>query len=301
MRVAIGVDIGGTKIALGVVADDGRLLASRQIPTPARQGPEAVLDAVAGELTVLVADTPSRPSGIGVSTGGIVDVKAGRVVASTDLITGWAGTEVAAWLADRSGLAVRVDNDGNAFALAEHCFGAARGVDDALCVAVGTGIGGGIVLGGRLRRGPHHLAGELGHLPAPTTQRCSCGKVGHAEAASSGPAIVAAYRCAGGAGSVASAAAVAERAGTGDEVAATVIGDAGRMLGEVLAGPALSLDVSVVVVGGGVAAGMGAGFLVPLRQALRSALPYGYRPAVAAATLGHRSAVVGAASLVLED
>lgn len=300
MRTALGVDIGGTKVAVGLVGDDGRLLDCRQTPTPAAQGASAVFEAVAAELSVLLASSDAHPRGVGVSTGGIVDAGSGQVVAATDLIARWAGADVARWLIERMGLPVKVDNDGNAFALAEHRFGAARGVADVLCVSVGTGIGGGVILEGRLRHGPRHLAGELGHVPAPTVECCSCGKVGHVEAASSGPAIVRAYLRGGGEVSVSSASGVAERADAGDELATAVISAAGTMLGRGLAGPALALDVSMVVVGGGVAA-MGERFVSPARQALWSAVPYGYRPEVVPASLGPTSAVIGAASLILDQ
>jgi glucokinase len=285
-----GIDIGGTKIAVGAVDVDGRVLAERRVPTPARAGAAAVL-AAAGDALVEVW-AAGDIAGIGVSTGGIVDVDSGRVVAATDLIADWVGASILDRLSERFGVPVAVDNDGNAFALAEHRYGAARGCDNAICVAVGTGIGGGLVLDRRIRRGPRFLAGELGHLPGGGPRLCSCGRVGHIEGWSSGPALTERYREAGGV-----AADLREVVGRGDERSAEVIRSGGWALGQVLGGLVNALDVDVVVVGGGVAQ-LGGRFLDPLREGLAATLIHGRDVPVRAAELGASAGVVGGAAVL---
>lgn len=294
MPVAVGVDIGGTKIAAGLVAADGTVRESCRVPTPARQGRTAILAAIAGAVATV---TRGPIAGVGVATGGIVDHEQGLVVAATDLLDNWAGVALTSSLSERLGLPVVADNDGNAFALAETRFGAARDCRDAVCVAVGTGIGGGLVLDGRLRRGRRHLAGEFGHLPAPTDLRCSCGLTGHVEAVAAGPGMLARYRASGG--TAADLRGVLVAAEQGDRLAATVLADGGACLGRALAGVVTAVDAEIVVIGGGVAA-VGDRYLVPLAEAMYALLPHGVRPPVRATVLGAESAVVGAASLAFD-
>lgn len=289
--LAVGVDVGGTKIAAGLVACDGRVLATTRVPTPARDGRAAVLAAIETAVATVLHD---GVVGVGVGTGGLVDHDRGVIVAATDLIAEWAGTPVAGHLSARLRLPVVVDNDGNAFALAQSRFGHARGHRDAVCVVVGTGIGGGLILGGRLRRGPHHLAGELGHLPTDTDRRCSCGRVGHIEAVASGPAMLARYRACGG--NAPDLPAMAAAAARGDRPAAAVLADGASSLGRALAGVMTAVDAEIVVVGGGVSA-IGERFLSPLTQSLYDLLPHPIRPRVCA---GAQDSIVGAASLVFE-
>ncbi|NUS57278.1 MAG: ROK family protein, partial [Streptomycetaceae bacterium] len=230
----------------------------------------------------------------------------------------WAGTPIRAYLrAAFPGLAVAVDNDVNAMALGELRFGAAVGLDSVLYVSVGTGIGGAYAIGGRLVRGAHHAAGEIGHLVASGSRRCSCGGVGHVESVASGPAIEAAYAEACGAtgptgasgptGPTGPTSATAERVGlreivrradAGDPAAAAVIAGAAADLGAVLGGLACAFDPQAVVLGGGVA-GIGMRFTEPLARALRR----GLLPAMAelpllGAALGTSAPIVGAAALL---
>lgn len=294
MPMAVGVDVGGTKIAAGLVAADGTICGSCRVPTPAKKGGAAILTAIEEAVAAVVHD---EVAGVGVATGGIVDHQQGLVVAATDLINGWAGMPVARVLSGRLGLRVVADNDGNAFALAEARFGAARDCLDAICVAVGTGVGGGLVLDGRLRRGRRHLAGEFGHLPADTERRCSCGRVGHVEAVASGPAMLARYQAGGG--TATDLQAVLAAAEQGDESAATVLAEGGACLGRALAGVVTAIDAEIVVIGGGVAA-VGERYLAPLADALYTLLPHSARPQVCATALGVDSAAIGAAYMVLE-
>lgn len=298
----IGVDVGGTKIAAGLVGPDGSVRYAATRPTPAQAGPRAVLDAVREAAEGVRAAASGPVTAIGVGAPGVVDASAGTVLSSTALMADWAGTPVRAYLrAAFPGLAVAVDNDVNAMALGELRFGAAVGLDSVLYVSVGTGIGGAYAIGGRLVRGAHHAAGEIGHLVASGSRRCSCGGIGHVESVASGPAIEAAYAEASGTGASAEHVGLREivrRADAGDPGAAAVIAGAAEVLGTVLGGLACAFDPEAVVLGGGVA-GIGARFTEPVDRALRR----GLLPAMAElpllqAALGTNAPLVGAAALL---
>ncbi|MDJ1136035.1 ROK family protein [Streptomyces iconiensis] len=301
----LGVDVGGTKIAAGLVSYDGALLTSVVRPTPAAQGPAAVLDAIAAAVTAL----PGREAadGLGIGTGGVIDRARGVVLSANDLLPGWAGTRLAEELTARLGLRVAADNDANVFALAEQTYGAGAGCDSALYVSVGTGIGGGLVTGGRLLRGAHWTAGEFGHIAVPEAagRPCNCGRTGHLEAVSSGPAITARFRELSGETdvhdlrTVASLAEAAEAAGPAG-AAGVALAEGAAALGRALAGLVNTFDPERVVVGGGVAS-VGSPFWEPLTEAFAAELlpgPAAVRPVLAA--LGPRAAVIGAAALLLE-
>lgn len=298
----LGIDVGGTKIAAAVVDATGTPHHSARLPTPAADGPDAVLDVMAeAARTVLDRGGHDMPPTVGVSTGGVVDNRTGTVVSATGLLPGWAGTNVARELARRlSGIPVTVDNDGNALALGEQLFGAAQGLDEVLFLAVGTGIAGALVHNGRLTRGSHHARGELGHLPVSgENRRCSCGRTGHLEALASGPAIEDAYRLSTRGGEHTSLRVVAQRAVDGDPTARRVLREGAEILGRTVGGLANAWDPQAVVIGGGVVS-CGAPYWRPLSDAFHAELLPGLadmplRPA----SLGPLSAVIGAAALPL--
>lgn len=307
----LGVDVGGTKIAAGLVGDDGTLRTTVVRPTPAAQGPRAVLDAIAAA----VAELPGwrEADGLGIGTGGVIDRARGVVLSANDLLPGWAGTRLTEELTARLGKRVAVDNDANVFALAEQTYGAGAGCDSALYVSVGTGIGGGLVAGGRLLRGAHWTAGEFGHIAVPEAagRPCNCGRAGHLEAISSGPSITARFRQLSGQDDVHDlrkvvALATEDPGGTGPEAqaaqaATAALTEGARALGRALAGLVNTVDPERVVVGGGVAS-VGAPFWDPLTEAFAAELlpgPAAVRPVLAA--LGPRAAVIGAAALLLEE
>lgn len=305
---SVGIDVGGTKIAAGLVGPDGEVHGAHRVPTPAGDGPAAILDAMATAarpaLEALEAlDGTARPDGVGVGTGGVIDHRTGRVVSSTDLLSGWTGFPVGDELRKRLDLPVRVDNDANALALGELRFGAAAGLDSVLFVAVGTGIGGALVLDGSLVHGASHAAGELGHLPAPgqvdaRERICSCGRPGHLEAVASGPAITRTHRIRGGQ-PVTDLRDVAVAALDGDDIATAALNDGAAALGSSLGGLVNTLGPQAVVVGGGVAQ-IGDAYWRPMENALRSQLlPACEGVAVYLSQLGADAAVVGAAALWL--
>lgn len=198
------LDIGGTKTAGALAVPQGagdagfKLEQRTSCPTPAKDGPAAILDAAAELIRPLVTD--GGTSLLGVASAGIVEPGDGLVKHATDALSGWGGTEVGAELSRRLGLQVVVLNDVHAHALGESRLGAGRDVASMMLVAVGTGIGGGLVLNGSLYVGAHSAAGHVGHLGVPEADGllCSCGRFGHLEALSSGPSTLALHQRLGG-------------------------------------------------------------------------------------------------------
>jgi glucokinase len=301
-RWRIGVDVGGTKIAAGLVCPAGQIHEQLSAPTPATEGPTAILNDIARAVETLRAKTAPGDvvTGVGIGTGGVVDHRSGVIVSATGLLSHWAGTRVAGRLQKRLGLPVSVDNDVNAMALGEHRFGVGRGLTDVLYVAIGTGIGGALVLAGELRRGAHDTAGELGHLPTPDGDQrpCSCGGHGHLESVASGPAITERYRRRSGRHDVQDLQTVVARAAAGDSDARAVITEAATVLGRMLAGLANTVDPEAIVIGGGVAQ-VGAALWTPMDDTFRSeTLPALEKLPLLAAALGPAAAIAGAATLI---
>lgn len=311
MQYAIGVDLGGTKTAAGVVSGDGAVLFSETVPTLNRGGGDAIVDATAALVSSLISKAQAEGlevAGVGVGSAGVIDAGRGVVVSATDAILGWAGTELTGGLAARLGLApeaVRAVNDVHAHALGEAWTGAAAGTASSLLVAFGTGVGGSFVLGGQPVLGHRYVGGHVGHFASPYAFHdgeavpCVCGGAGHVEAIASGPAIREAYLRLGGTSPAADARAVFAHAGIGDATAIQAVGLGAAAAGQAVGGLANILDPEVVVVSGGLA-DAGAPWWRPMERALRAEL----LPALAGlpvlpAKLGNAAAMVGAARLVL--
>jgi glucokinase len=286
----VGIDIGGTKIAAALVAPDGTVTSRAELPTPSAPG--AILDAAACLAAPFLRCTPT--GAVGVGTAGTVNPRDGSIRYATDSIAGWTGIGVAQELAARLDRAVVVDNDVNAAALGESWAGAARGYDDVLLVAAGTGLGGGLVLGGRIHHGNRGAAGEIAHLPTPGAQHlpCGCGRTGHLESLASGTGLANAYRHA--TGKAASGRQVATYAAQGDPVAHRVLSEAGTALGRALAGLTALLDPAVVVIGGGAGPALVDSAEAAFRDEL---LPAWAHVRLAPAVLEADAVVVGAARL----
>ncbi|MCK6210556.1 ROK family protein [Georgenia sp. EYE_87] len=258
----IGVDIGGTKTAAAWVSQEGRVGPVVSTPTPAADGPNAVLETVVSLVQSLLGDPSDREEGrkrhavaLGVGTAGLVDVTTGVVVGANDTFPGWVGTPVGEVLANRLRLPVHVENDVDAHAAGEAWVGAAAGASSALVVAVGTGVGCSLVLGGKPLRGAHSGAGEIGHMPCALAAglMCPCGRPGHLEALASGPAVHREYLRRGGNPESQDAPSVLAQMRNGDAIASGVVRDAAVALGQAVAGLITALDPQIVVVGGGFA------------------------------------------------
>jgi glucokinase len=295
-QLCLGVDIGGTKTRVGVVSAAHRVLDVRESPTPVRDGAQAVLEVVA-TLGRELRGRWAHVAACGVGTAGVVDPVGGTVVASTYALVGWAGAPVVHQLTSLLELPVHVDNDVNAFALGEVAAGAARGRAHVLAVMAGTGIGGALLLHGRLWRGAHHNAGEIGHVPVPGfgDRPCTCGASGHLESVAAGPAMAARYRrlC----GDAMTFAAVARRAEAGDGLAAEVVDEGGGVLGQLLAGLTNAIDPELVVVGGGAAQPAGRYWSAAERHFRQHLLPAVEDVPMLPARLGRDAVLIGAADL----
>ncbi|NHO81992.1 MULTISPECIES: ROK family protein [unclassified Micromonospora] len=292
------LDIGGTKTTAALVTASGEVVGRHTAPTPGRSGAAAVLDTAAGLVEKLRADAPGVVRALGVGSAGVIDSGSGLVLSATDVLTGWAGTDLRGDLARRLGVPVTVVNDVHAHALGEARHGVAAGYDTVLYVAVGTGVGASFVLGDTVLAGAHSAAGHAGHQPSAYagTLPCTCGGRGHLEAIAAGPALTAEYVRRTGR-PVADLRAVAALAADGDETARDVVRLGGTAVGSAVGGLVNVLDPAAVVIGGGVT-GLGE----PWWRALRDAVPAETLPALAgvpvlASTLGPDAPLLGAASL----
>lgn len=308
---AVGVDLGGTKTAAGVVSAAGEVLFSETIPTLNRDGGAAILDATAALVSFLMGRARKEGlavTGVGVGSAGVIDSARGVVVSATDAILGWAGTALTAGLATRLGLpasSVRAVNDVHAHAIGEAWTGAAAGTASSVLVAFGTGVGGSFVMDGRPVLGHRHAGGHVGHFASPHAYHegaalpCVCGGAGHVEAIASGPALLEAYLRLGGTAPARDARGVFAFAGEGDTTAAAAIRTAATAAGQAVGGLANILDPEIVVVSGGLA-DAGPSWWGPMRVALQSELLPALKdlPVVPAA-LGNAAAMVGAARLAI--
>ena len=296
----IAVDLGGTKIAAAAVDASGECGEVDVRPTPAQEGPDRILDAVADAVSDAMKRCGDRAvAGVGVGAAGIIDSATGTVLSATDALKDWPGTAVAERLGSRLGLPVYVDNDANAHAEGEAWRGAGRGGETVLLVAAGTGVGGAVVQGGRPLHGAHHVAGEIGHAPVRGAAhlRCGCGRLGHLEAVASGPGLWRNYRHLGGDTSVKDAREIVARARDGEGPAQKAVEEAGSALGLALAGIVTVLDPDVVVVGGGLA-GAGPVWWEPMERTFRAdVIDVLADVPVRPAELGTKAALVGAAHL----
>jgi glucokinase len=197
-RYIIGVDLGGTSINVGVVPfNGGTILGMRSMPTEPQRGAKAVVDRMVKMIRDAMKDAKREGSleddafiGIGLGSPGPLDRRTGTVLETPNL--GWRNFPLRDLIANSIGLEAVLDNDANAATLGEWWMGAAKGVDTVVGVTLGTGIGGGIVIGGRLFHGASDVAGEIGHMTIDSTgRRCNCGNYGCLEAYASGPAIAA--------------------------------------------------------------------------------------------------------------
>ncbi len=262
------IDLGGTTTACAIATVDGEILRRKTISTLSSEGPEAVLERVGRTLGELAAEAGARPEAIGMGVPGLVDLSRGATLFLPNLPTQWRGVPVARILGDRFGCPVFLLNDVRIATLGELTFGAGRNVRTFVFFALGTGVGGGLVVDGKLRLGPLGAAGELGHQTiVPDGLLCGCGNRGCLETLASGPALIAEgvrllrsgmaprlhEMVAGDAGAV-TPKEIAAAAEAGDETLRAAIGRMAGYLGIGVANVITALHPEMVVLGGGVAA-----------------------------------------------
>ncbi len=308
-RLFLGIDIGGTNMTAGLASEDGAVAAVRRMSTPRGAGADACMPELLSACRDLIASAPESPVAVGIGFGGPVDAAAGMIRRSHH-VEGWSGRPLARDFHDALSLPVHLENDANAGALAEAAFGAGRCYDPVLYVNVGTGIGGGLILGGRIHRGAHGNAAEIGHLVlVPDGPPCPCGNRGCLEALASGDAIGRRAREMRDAGLLDGSALadvpdltgllVGEYASAGDAKARGIVAEAAGFLGWGLALAANLVDPAVMVVGGGVSA-LGDLYLGPARESYaRFAMEWITDVPLVGAALGYDAGVLGAAAVAM--
>ncbi|MFD7610268.1 ROK family glucokinase [Streptomyces sp. NPDC059828] len=309
MGLTIGVDIGGTKIAAGVVDEEGAILETHTVPTPPTA--DGIVDAICAAVTG--AGKGHDIEAVGIGAAGYVDDKRANVLFAPNIH--WRHEPLKDKVEQRVSLPVVVENDANAAAWGEYRFGAGQGHEDVICITLGTGLGGGIIIGNKLRRGRFGVAAEFGHIRVvPDGLLCGCGSQGCWEQYASGRALVRyAQQRAGatpenarillglgdGTPEGIEGRHVSEAARQGDKVAVDSFRELARWAGAGLADLASLFDPSAFIVGGGVS-DEGELVLDPIRKSFRRWLIGAqWRPhaQVLAAQLGNRAGMVGAADL----
>jgi glucokinase len=315
------VDLGGTRIRAAVVQPDGTRLARNDRPTPTDLGPAAIVEACRDAARQARADAPAdvtaKLAGIGISSPGPVDPRAGVIVEPPNLGPHFRDIPIAAELSASERLPAFLDRDTNVAALGEHAFGAARDVDDFIYLTVSTGIGGAIVLGGRLLHGPDGFAGELGHVVVDMNgPRCGCGGIGHVEAIAAGISLARqaeAILAAGGSpfladrarelpqGEELSAKDVAEGSLAGDPACAELMDRARRAIAAGCVGYVNTFNPHRIVIGGSIAEAEGERLLGPIREAIATEAfqVVARRVRVVPAGLGGDVSLAGAQPLVM--
>jgi glucokinase len=310
-----GIDIGGTNIKFGLVDTSGKVLYREQRPTMVEKGADPLMHLITNiseSLLYHAAEEEYEVRWLGVGSPGAVDSKVGKVIGPCPNIAGWQGMEIGPILRERLNLPVFVDNDANAMALAEYRFGAAIGYKSVVCVTVGTGVGGGIILDGRLWRGADGSAGEIGQMSINFNgPQCTGDNVGCVEGYCRSHAIISRAKAKlqkeltpvfknllDGDLENLSIKKLFAAARKGDEIARDVIAETATYLGIGLAGVVNLLNPEIVVIGGGIADG-GDYFVETVaseikRRAFDSAVK---NLRVARATLGNDAGFIGAGIL----
>lgn len=288
----VAVDVGGTSMKGAVVDRAGVISRAQSRPTGVEAGVDAVVAAIGAFAVDLAASTPSgHVAAAGVVVPGLVDGAAGIATYASNI--GWRDLPLRERLVERLMLPVALGHDVRAGAVAEGQIGAGRG--DFLFLPLGTGIAGGIVIGGSAYTGSNGMGGEIGHTPViPDGEACNCGQRGCLEVYASAGAQVRRYRAGGGAAEVRNARDVQDRYDAGDPVARAVWADAVRALGLALATYTLTLDPGQIVLGGGLALA-GDRLFPAVCAALASRLSFRRPPPVVPALLGDRAGCLGAA------
>ena len=305
MAYTIGLDIGGTTIKAGLFREDSELAETIRVRTYGRiNSRDEILSGIAGAITQIqqlgLSKGYGELTGIGIGVPGFVNRLTGEILASANLAL--KGVNLQTWVQDRVGVLCVIQGDAKLGALAESVQGAGRDVSGLLYVSLGTGVGGGVVVGGRVYEGDHLLAGEIGHAVVdPDGALCGCGKRGCLETVASGPAIANAYRKQVEVSKGVSAADVSSWATVGDRVARAVYQEAAHTLAFVLVNYVTVLDPSLIVVGGGVSLA-GPVLFTPLMEGFaryssprRAAMVH-----IVPAKLGDTAGMVGAHILVRE-
>jgi glucokinase len=308
--IYVGVDLGGTAIKVGICDEQGQLLNTYEGPTETEKGTETIIDNIVKYVHLIVEQstyTWEQVGGVGAGLAGFMDLKEGIILHSPNLP--FRNVPIRAILSERLGKPVRVDNDANVAALGEAWSGAGQGVANCVCYTLGTGVGGGIIIDGKIYQGFSGVAGELGHMaviPDLEAIQCGCGKMGCLETVSSATGIIRMAKDAVQRGDRTSlstlehmmAKDVFDAAKAGDEVAARIVNRAAFYLGKAMSAVAMVLNPERFIIGGGVSK---AGDILfdEIRDVFYKLTPDSLQKGIeiVPATLGNDAGMIGAAGL----
>lgn len=318
-KYLVGIDLGGTKVLAALIDDKGRIVAEKKMATEAAQGAEKVVSRIAKAIKAVIKDADIAAKevlAVGVGAPGPLNPETGVILNAPNL-PGWRDVPLAKMLEKETGLPTYIENDVNAGTYGEYKLGAGRGVKDIVGIFVGTGVGGGLIVGGKLRSGYRHVAAEVGHIiiladgPA-----CGCGNKGCLEALASRTAIVRDIMFAiqsgrpsviaelsGGKAENVTSGVLVEAVRRGDALTLEVLGRAQYYLGILVADVVNFFDPEMVILGGGVVEAFGDEFLQPIRQTARGCFIAKHemeRVKIVSAELGDYAGVLGAAMLAAE-
>lgn len=300
-KFAIGIDLGGTYTKLALVSSSGKILQRARLSTQEHASRDGLLKAIASEIDVLLRKarlTRRQVKGVGIGVPGLVDFSRGMVYGLTN-VRGWENTPVKRLLERKLKIPVLADNDVNVMALGECKFGAGKGARNAVCITLGTGVGGGIIIDGGIYRGSTFSAGEVGHMPLKEEGlSCNCGGYGCLERYVGNRYISEEFRSMEGGASLVSPESISIKARKGDKASIELWDRVGKRIGTTLAGIVNLLNPEKIIIGGGVAE---AGELLfgPIRKTVkRRAMPVpGRAVRILKAKLGNDAGVIGAAAL----
>jgi len=313
--VYASMDLGGTNIKAVLAGPDGKVLVSKSVPTEAHEGPDAVLSRMATLMASLQDEAGAKPEALGMGVPGLADVANGVTKFLPNLPTQWRDVPVAETLGGRLGHPVYLLNDVRMATLGELTFGHGKTANTMAFFAVGTGIGGGLVVDGKLRLGPLGAAGELGHLTiVPDGPRCGCGNYGCMEALASATAMTAEgvrlmliglapelHKSTGGNADAVTTKAMSEAAAAGDDAIKEALVRAARYLGIGVANVVTALHPDLIVIGGG-AAGIGDLLFDTVRETVRERVKMfptdaiGIKPSL----LGDQAGALGGIALAMK-
>ncbi|MEF2969173.1 ROK family glucokinase [Paenibacillus sp. M1] len=313
-KIYIGVDLGGTAIKVGICNEEGQLLHTYEGPTETEKGAETIVNNIERYVRLIVEQSPfewEQVAGVGAGVAGFTNVREGIIILAPNV--GLKDFHIREILEQRLGKPVKIDNDANVAALGEAWGGAGKGVDNCVCYTLGTGVGGGIIIDGKIYQGFSGMAGELGHMavvPDLEAIQCGCGQMGCLETVSSATGIIRMAKDAVARGERTSLALVEnimakdvfDAAKAGDEAAIRIVNRAAFYLGKSLAAVAVVLNPELFIIGGGVSK---AGDILfnEIRSVFAKHTPEPVQKGlqIVPATLGNDAGMVGAAGLFLRS
>jgi len=312
--IYVGVDLGGTAIKVGICNENGQLLHTYEGPTETDKGVDVVIGNIEKYVRHIVEQSPyewDQLKGVGAGVAGFTNVREGIIVLAPNI--GFRDVPIRALLEERIGKPVKIDNDANVAALGEAWAGAGKGIENCVCYTLGTGVGGGIIINGKIYQGFSGMAGEIGHIsvvPDLEAIQCGCGKMGCLETVSSATGIIRMAKDAVERGDRTSLALedqiaakeVFDAAKAGDEVALRIVNRAAFYLGKSMAAVAAVLNPELFIIGGGVSKA-GDFLFEEMRRVYAKLAPEPLQKGVSIvpAVLGNDAGIVGAAGLLLRS